>query len=185
MFSPELYVSSKIFTNFVLTTGELDGKEILDMGCGTGIIGIAASSKKAKCTAADINPEAIKSANENFKANNVNALAVESNLFSNLDSTKKFDVIYFNPPYYNYEPKGDYERAFGGGKNYRVIRDFVSRSKDFLNSPGFICLIISTDMDIEIMFTILKEQGFRYNILQKTQRFFETFYIIQAFLEST
>ena len=46
-------------------------------------------------------------------------------------------------------------------------------------------MIISSDMGIDVMLSILKEQMFRYNILHTDKGFFETFYIINTFFEST
>jgi release factor glutamine methyltransferase len=181
VFSPSLYVSSKIFAKHILSMEDLKDKEILDMGTGSGIVSLAASSKGAKCIAVDINPEAVKCADENFHLNQMNAVAIESDLFEKLDESKKFEIIFFNPPYYNYEPRNDFERGFGGGKDYSVIRDFVKQSKEYLKANGYLCLIISNDMNIETMFSILPENGFNYNILQRTHKFFETFYIIKAF----
>lgn len=164
---------------------KLDSKNVLDMGCGSGIISLTVSSKKAKCTAVDINPEAVKSTNENFRLNGFVVNAIESNLFEKLYKAERYDVIFFNPPYYNYEPRDDYERAFGGGKDYRVIRDFLQQSKNYLSKDGFICLITSSDMGVDTMISILKENKCGYNILHTHKGFFETFYIIKAFFENT
>ena len=164
---------------------DLKGKNILDMGSGTGIISIAAYSRGAACTASDINPMAVKSANENFRLNNVHSTTLESDLFDNIDDSHKFDIIFFNPPYYNYEPRNDFEKAFGGGKDFRVIREFYKRAKDYLSSDGFVCMIISSDVEIDKIYTIIEEKGYNYKILHKIEKFFETFYIIKAFLNVT
>jgi release factor glutamine methyltransferase len=185
VFSPELYISSRIFTKFVLGMENLDSKNVLEMGCGSGIISLAAASKKAKCTAVDINPEAVKSTKENFRLNGADANVIESNLFEKLDNQEKYDIIFFNPPYYNYEPKDDFERAFGGGKDYRVIRSFLQQSKNYLSEDGFMCIIISSDMGIDSITSILIEYKLGYNILHIQKGFFETFYIIKAFFENT
>lgn len=183
VFSPSLYVSSKIFAKFILSMDELKGKEILDMGCGSGIIGIAASLVGADSLSVDINPEAVKCANENFKLNGINANAIESDLYKNIEQEKKFDVIFFNPPYYNYEPRNDFERAFGGGKNFKVLHEFFGQSEFHLKKGGNICIIISSDIDVNLVFSMFQQYGFNYNILQKTDKFFETFYIIKGFLK--
>ena len=178
-------MSSRVFANYILATGGIESKNVLDMGCGTGIVGLAVLTKKAHCTAIDINPEAVKSANENFKLNGFDSVAEESDLFDNMAGSVKFDIIYFNPPYYNYEPRNDYERAFGGGKDYKVIRRFLEQSKNRINDGGYICMLISSDMGIDVMVKILQESGFSHNILHVEKRFFETFYIVKAFFEVT
>ena len=162
---------------------DIKEKEILDMGCGSGIVSIVASSKGANSLAVDINPEAVKCSIENFKLNGVAANAIESDLFKNIEKEKKFDIIFFNPPYYNYEPRNDFERAFGGGKDYKVLREFFLQSKFYLKKQGIICIIISSDIDINLIFSMFELYGFHYNILQRIDNFFETFYIINGFLK--
>ena len=70
------------------------------MGCGSGIVSIFCASLGAECFAADINPAAVKTAKENAELNGFGnkIQVVESNLFENIKD--KFDVIFFNPPYY-------------------------------------------------------------------------------------
>ncbi len=73
--------------------------EILDLGCGYGVVGIIAAlaSPKTNVTLTDINERAIQLVTENLVINRVkNAVVLQSDMFSNLD--KKFDAILLNPP---------------------------------------------------------------------------------------
>jgi len=57
---------------------DLKGKAVLDMGCGTGILGILASMKGAeKITAIDISEWAVSGTEENAALNNVNNISVK------------------------------------------------------------------------------------------------------------
>ncbi len=74
-----------------------NNSDILDMGCGIGVIGIvAASIYKANVLMADINERALELAKLNTKLNNVNADIRKSNLYENIK--EKFDAIIVNPP---------------------------------------------------------------------------------------
>ena len=69
---------------------------LLDMGTGTGYIGIYLAKHGWSVTLSDINPEAISIANKNARCNGVSLKAAVSNLFENIPS--KFDTIVFALP---------------------------------------------------------------------------------------
>jgi len=73
-----------------------NGKTILDMGCGTGILGILASMKGAKnITAIDIDEWSFNGTNENAALNNIKNIDVKLGDASLLGN-EKYDVIFAN-----------------------------------------------------------------------------------------
>ena len=75
--------------------------EILDLGCGTGIIGITIALERSlsKVTLIDQSQHAIQNTKANQMLHQVtNTMIQKSDWFSALDQTK-FDVILSNPPY--------------------------------------------------------------------------------------
>lgn len=77
-----------------------DKMNILDIGTGSGIISISiAKNINANITAIDVSEKALVVAEQNAKINNVKINFKNSNLFENLKSSKKFDIIVSNPPY--------------------------------------------------------------------------------------
>lgn len=74
---------------------DFSGKDVLDIGCGSGILSILAKKLGAKSVdACDIDPIAIDSTNDNARINNVDVNAFESDLYSNVEC--KYDVIFAN-----------------------------------------------------------------------------------------
>ena len=78
----------------------LDGKEILDIGTGSGCIAISLAKNlpNAKVTALDISIDAIDVAKKNAELNNVEIEFINADIF-NYESEKIFDIIVSNPPY--------------------------------------------------------------------------------------
>ncbi|RZN55414.1 MAG: 16S rRNA methyltransferase [Candidatus Methanomethylicota archaeon] len=106
-----------------------ENAEILDLGCGYGVIGItiAKLNPKAKITMVDINPLAIKLTNENIKLNLVeNAIVIRSHLYSQLEN-RKFDFIISNPPL---------------AAGYKVIFPLIEGAKEHLKEGGRIIIVL-------------------------------------------
>ena len=75
---------------------DVHNKNVLDMGCGTGILGILASMKGAKkVTAIDIDEWSFKGANENAILNNIKNMTVKQG-DAGLLGNEKFDIIFAN-----------------------------------------------------------------------------------------
>lgn len=74
----------------------MEQKNVLDMGCGTGILGILASMKGAEnVTAIDIDEWSFNGSNENATLNNIHNMTVKQGDASLLGN-EKFDIILAN-----------------------------------------------------------------------------------------
>lgn len=134
----------------------VDFKNILDIGCGSGIISItlALEIKKSKVLGVDISPKAVYVSNRNKELLNAgNSEFKESNLFSSIGG-EKFDLIVSNPPYINREDmKMLYERVkkepelalFGGEDGLDFYKAIIENSHQYLNENGYIAFEIGYD----------------------------------------
>lgn len=77
---------------------EIQG-DILDLGCGWGVIGISVARKwpEAKVTMADVNLRALALSRENAKRNHADVACVESDGMAAF-AGRRFDTIVTNPP---------------------------------------------------------------------------------------
>lgn len=73
--------------------------KILDIGCGSGIIGLTLKQKlpNSEVDLLDISEKALEVAKENAKSLNLDVNFIHSDVFSNVN--KKYDIIISNPPY--------------------------------------------------------------------------------------
>lgn len=72
---------------------------IIDLGCGSGAIGISLKKKleNVSVTLLDISKNALEVARENAKSLNANVSFIESDMWNNVYD--KYDIIISNPPY--------------------------------------------------------------------------------------
>jgi release factor glutamine methyltransferase len=130
------------------------GARVLDMGTGSGILGIIAAKQASEVLAVDINPFAVSCAKQNAKHNKVRNMAfLRGDLFTPLAQEAKFDLILFNSPYLPSE-KGEEEtwlgRAWAGGATGRqVIDQFILETAHHLEKNGEIMLMQSNLANIE------------------------------------
>ena len=77
-----------------------DKKRVLDLGCGSGAIGLTLKSilKDSEVTLVDISKEALEVAKLNANNLNLDVTFIESDWFSNV-KLEKYDIIVSNPPY--------------------------------------------------------------------------------------
>lgn len=73
--------------------------DIIDLGCGSGVIGLTLEKKVSTNSVdlIDISKKALEVTNKNCGKLNSKANIIESDMFSNVE--KKYDVIISNPPY--------------------------------------------------------------------------------------
>lgn len=158
---------------------------VLEVGCGCGIVSIAASLNAEKVTSIDINPHAIKCTKENIKLNNrKNIEVIESNLFEKIDD--KYDLILFNTPYLpvteeEHDVDDDYSKAWDGGVDGRKVIDaFLEEAPKYLKEDGTIQLVQSSLSDNEKTLNYLNNNGFNAKIIEKYHQFFEDITLISA-----
>lgn len=106
------------------------GKNILDLGCGYGTLGLtlAVAKKEARVTLADINPRALNMCKRNAELHNLSnrVTILQSDIYEKIEGP--YDSIVVNPPiragkkvtYRMYEEAKQY--LIDGGSLYIVIR---------------------------------------------------------------
>lgn len=158
--------------------------KVLEIGTGTGIVSIYASLKCKSVTSTDINPHALKCAENNVKLNNrKNVKIIESDLFENIN--EKYDLVLFNTPYLPVSMEehvdDDYSKAWDGGENGREVIDrFIKEAPNYLRENGRIQLVQSSFSNNEKTIEEFKKMGLKSEITAIEHVFFEDITLITA-----
>ena len=181
---PDVYVPSDdtflLIESLVINGGE----RVLDLGCGTGVVGIYAAKRGAKeVIQLDINPYAVLLAKCNSMINNVDSktLGVVGNMFDPIIEKRQFDIIAFNPPYLPVKDEGLIGKSWSGGESGRdVIDEFLKVFDKFLSCSGKVFLINSSFSNYNLTLKILGKKGFTWKIVGRRKFFFEEIVCIEA-----
>ncbi|MEM0128298.1 MAG: methyltransferase [Thermoplasmatales archaeon] len=108
---------------------EIRGK-VLEIGCGSGIVGLSYALRGSKVLMTDVSKVAASCAKKNAKKNSIAAEVIISDLFSAIRG--KFDFCLFNPPYL---PSGDADDVSwtGGINGNEITLNFLKSFKDHCN----------------------------------------------------
>lgn len=180
-YSPSVYEPSDDSELMVNAIRDEAFGRVLDLGCGTGVIGIAASlcPKVSSVVCADINPDALALASKNAALNFAQKKMsfVQSDLFGSL-ANEKFDTISFNPPYLptaqDEKVAGPLNRAFDGGADGRAVTSaFLSEFSGHLSKGGVLVLLQSSLSGTQESRELLESLGFGVQVHSSRKFFFE------------
>lgn len=115
---------------------------VLDLGTGSGIQALLASSHAGEVVATDINPRALRYARFNAALNRVATPTLhEGNLFEPVTSDR-FGLIVANPPYV-LSPDSSLQFRDGGMAGDQLSRTVVREAGGHLNEDGFASILVS------------------------------------------
>lgn len=136
-----------------------DKIKILDLGCGSGAIGLTLKSilKDSEVTLTDISKDALEVAKLNANNLNLDVTFIESDWFSNV-KLEKYDIIVSNPPYIrtdeeieeivkNNEPS---LALYGGVDGLDCYRKILANIKPYLNNKFLMAFEIGESQKEEI-----------------------------------
>jgi release factor glutamine methyltransferase len=182
VFHPRYFISSERFAEFIGGLA-LDGKRVVDIGTGTGILAIAAARAGAeRVIATDINPNASLSVPENARRNGAGdrITAVCMNLLSGFAPVALFDVIIANPPKHAREPRDLADRGWHAGPNNRDIADLFEQAYARLTPEGKLYVMFSSDSDLDGIERLIARAGFRSRVVRRYSIFIESFVLYEC-----
>lgn len=162
----------------------VDGKEILEIGAGTGIISLILAKKGANVTAVDISEDAVKCVELNKEVNNLEIKVLKGHLFNPVPK-KQFDMVIFNPPYLpeeemDYLLEKQYKLALiGGEEGCELILEFLDKLPTYLKDDGIALIVVSSLSNLERIDKKITEIRMHGEIKRQKRFFFETLYVYE------
>jgi methylase of polypeptide subunit release factors len=132
---------------------------VLDIGCGSGVLGLAALTQGAsQIVALDINEAAVKTAQLNLKNLGLSnrGEARHSDAYSALKRGEVFDVIIFAAPYWDREAHDDLEKSCFDS-DYIFFGKAVGEAHRWLTPDGSMYIIFSDQGDLNKALKLINE----------------------------
>jgi release factor glutamine methyltransferase len=158
----------------------------LEVGCGAGLITLAAAKRTRSVVSIDSSFEAVHNTLENLKRNDLynTCHVIESDLLCAIAPTVKFSLIIFNPPYL---PQDD-ERTnldhalIGGQTGTELTRRFIKQAVGHLVSGGRVFVIVSNLADADSVRKAMNECGLVVDAVSEKSLFFEKIQVLRGVL---
>jgi release factor glutamine methyltransferase len=148
------------------------GDTVLDIGTGTGLIGLLTATQGARrVVATDINPAAVRNARHNARRLGygdifeVREVSMERpGAFEVIAPGETFDLIVTDPPFRNFKPRKMREYALGD-ENYALLRSIMTGAREHLTESGRMLLFQGYREGISLTFELAEENGLQARIL--------------------
>lgn len=177
VFHPGFFFSTQLLLQYISKLS-LKGSRFLELGCGSGLISIAAAKKGALVTASDINPLAVEYLKKNCVKNKVKMEIIESDLFRNI-SHQAFDIIAINPPYYRKQPLSAKDHAWFCGENGEYFSDLFSSLGSHVHKETEILMVLFEGCDMEMIKSFAAENGFILTCVRTKKNMLENNFIFK------
>ena len=155
------------------------GMDVLEIGCGSGVVSIHAALEGARVVSVDINPKAVALTRANAERMGADIDVRESDLFSAVDG--RFDLILFNLPYLPVEEgemDSPIEKAWAGGPDgMGPFPELVRQCPGYLKEGGRLVVVVSSLMDQKALGDVL--EGHPVRVLGEDSYFFEKLRVLE------
>lgn len=150
--------------------GRLTGCSVLDVGSGTGALGIEAfRAGAASLTSIDLSRRSVMASWLNSRLHGIPATVLRGDLFAPV-APRRFDLVLANPPYVPADsplpPRHRIARCWDAGPDGRLLLDRIcAEAPSVLNEDGVLLLVQSALADEQATLDRFKEAGLISEVL--------------------
>jgi release factor glutamine methyltransferase len=157
VFNPRVFRSGAFFAESLDSSLIPPGSSVLDLGTGSGVLGVVAAAWAGSVVATDLNPAAVRCVRVNalLSGREQQIDARLGDLFAPVNG-ERFDAVLFNPPYYRGTPQTDFERAW---RSEDVVERFARELPLHLAPNGRALVALSTDGESPAFLACFRRSG--------------------------
>jgi release factor glutamine methyltransferase len=152
----------------------VEGKKLLDVGTGSGILGLFCAMRGARVTVTEVDETALRRALRVAETLGLRIETILSDVFSDVEGL--FDVILFNPPYLPSLAVED-KTIDGGQGGVMLSSQFLDELSDHLDRRGTALLLVSSLNEPESL--ISQHPEFQFSAIAKRPLFFEELLVLR------
>jgi release factor glutamine methyltransferase len=178
VFPPVGFGSTRFFARHVAKL-DLGGRDVLEVGTGSGAIALSAARAGARVTAIDISSVAVSCAAGNAARNGLAGRmeVLQSDLFLGLPRDKRFSHILFNPPHFPEDQAGEASYPWNAGKGFSLLARFAAEAGAHLRPDGRVMLSLSADMPIPTILTFFRAAGYQEHLVGRGRWLWDTYFL--------
>ena len=162
---------SRLLIEAYLECADPIGLEVLDLCCGSGVVGIAAAMRGSRVESVDADRRAVVASRRNALLNGIELAVRHGDLFDAVDG-RRYDVILSNPPYVPTPPTGAFHRFkwSDGGEDGRALVDRIcTGAADHLSPGGQLLMVHSSLSGIDRSLELLTAAGLAADVVAQRE----------------
>jgi len=175
VFHPRFFFTSTLLASYVRVQ-PIKNKTVLDLGCGSGIIGLHAAQLGAIVTVSDISSLAVETVVKNAAANALQVTGFVSDLFETVQG-RQFDFIFVNPPFYEADPLTIADHAWYCGSDSTYFSRFFHSLSSVIHQQSVVVMILSEHCNLERIRQHAAGAGFMMTETLRKKNWIETNFI--------
>ena len=146
VFHPEFFFATSFFLSCLERQPIMPGLRVLEIGTGSGALAVYLGQRGVEVCAIDINPQAVRCARANVLQYGLEeqVRVLEGDLFAPV-AGEQFDVILFNPPFYERSARDMADRAWTGGPGNETLWRFLADAPHYMSPGGQVLVTGSTE----------------------------------------
>lgn len=187
VFPPGPTVSTTVLLDHLVRRFGSDGARglrVLDMGCGTGLVGLLLARAGARVMATDISPAATDNAHRNAVRNGLDMAVLRMDQMTGF-RPDAFDLVVITPPYYPRRPGSMAERAWFCGEDFAYFTALAPQLAAMDLTRTEVLMVLSEDCDMEAIGAALGRWGVGFHPVQARRRFLEMTLILRLSANGT